>query len=459
MEKLRFKNKTITVNNAPLNVELAETNEELKQGQRGKSEPSNMLLKFPEQGKEKSITMAGVGFPLKLAFIKKGVVTNVVKRNDPNSEKLTTYNTDAVLELPIYAKIKTGDIIKYKQGGAWTRTEGQSKTGGLNQKGRDSYNRENPGSNLKPPQPEGGSRKKSYCARSAGQMKMFPKAAKNPNSRLRLARKKWKCEDGCKFEDGGVINNKLNQGDTTMEFVLSKTNTVRDHTLDGYSTSSGKLVENKNKSVQGYLRKISNTKGLAQLGENLYTALPIKSKDMIDGIADLLRKVKDKSNRLSISKDVINDFEKQNIDYNKNTFLKSIKLEKGGINIDPKNKGKFTETKKRTGKSTEELTHSKNPLTKKRAVFAQNASKWNKHELGGNILSKLKKGGMYLLDENGEVQTELQGGERIFSRKHTKKLIDKTLLAKTPKDLEKIGKELIKIIDIHNKQNPQYVEE
>lgn len=47
------------------------------------------------------------------------------------------------------------------------------------------------------------------------------------------------------------------------------------------------------------------------------------------------------------------------------------------INIKPKNKGKFTATKKRTHKSTEQLTHSKNPLTRKRAVFAQNAKKWN----------------------------------------------------------------------------------
>ena len=76
---------------------------------------------------------------------------------------------------------------------AWTRKEGKSASGGLNEKGRKSYERENPGSNLKAPQPEGGARKKSYCARSAGQMKMFPKAAKDPNSRLRLARKKWKC--------------------------------------------------------------------------------------------------------------------------------------------------------------------------------------------------------------------------------------------------------------------------
>ena len=33
----------------------------------------------------------------------------------------------------------------------------------------------------------------AYCARSLAQMKKFPKAAKDPNSRLRQARKRWKC--------------------------------------------------------------------------------------------------------------------------------------------------------------------------------------------------------------------------------------------------------------------------
>lgn len=48
------------------------------------------------------------------------------------------------------------------------------------------------------------------------------------------------------------------------------------------------------------------------------------------------------------------------------------------IKIKPENNGKFNATKKETSKTTEELTHSKNPVTKKRAVFAQNAVKWNK---------------------------------------------------------------------------------
>jgi hypothetical protein len=56
----------------------------------------------------------------------------------------------------------------------------------------------------------------------------------------------------------------------------------------------------------------------------------------------------------------------------------------GGIHINPKNKGKFNATKKATGKTTEELTHSKNPKTRKRAIFAQNAKKW-KHSEGGMV--------------------------------------------------------------------------
>ena len=62
---------------------------------------------------------------------------------------------------------------------------------------------------------------------------------------------------------------------------------------------------------------------------------------------------------------------------------------KAGIHINPENKGKFTATKKKTGKTTEELTHSKNPLTRKRAIFAQNARKW-KHQ-DGELYPKTNK--------------------------------------------------------------------
>ena len=76
----------------------------------------------------------------------------------------------------------------------WQTKEGQNPNGGLNAKGRAQYNRDH-GAHLKRPQPEGGKRRDSYCARSAGQLKMWPKAAKDPNSRLRKARRAWNCEE------------------------------------------------------------------------------------------------------------------------------------------------------------------------------------------------------------------------------------------------------------------------
>lgn len=79
---------------------------------------------------------------------------------------------------------------------AWTRKEGQNPKGGLNAKGRASAKAQ--GMNLKPPAPnpkteKDAARRKSFCARSAGQMKMWPEAAKDPESRLRKARKAWNC--------------------------------------------------------------------------------------------------------------------------------------------------------------------------------------------------------------------------------------------------------------------------
>ena len=74
------------------------------------------------------------------------------------------------------------------------------KGAGMTKAGTARYRRENPGSKLKTAVTgkvkkgsKAAKRRKSYCARSAGQMKKFPKAAANPKSRLRQARKRWKC--------------------------------------------------------------------------------------------------------------------------------------------------------------------------------------------------------------------------------------------------------------------------
>ena len=77
---------------------------------------------------------------------------------------------------------------------AWQRKEGKSESGGLNKKGRDSYNKAT-GGNLKAPQPEGGSRKKSFCARMKGMKKKLTskKTANDPNSRINKALRAWNC--------------------------------------------------------------------------------------------------------------------------------------------------------------------------------------------------------------------------------------------------------------------------
>jgi len=76
---------------------------------------------------------------------------------------------------------------------AWTRSEGKSESGGLNEKGRKSYERANPGSDLKAPQPEGGARKRSFCARMRGMRKRQKASNNTGKDRLSKALRKWKC--------------------------------------------------------------------------------------------------------------------------------------------------------------------------------------------------------------------------------------------------------------------------
>ncbi|NBW12858.1 MAG: hypothetical protein EBR82_33025 [Caulobacteraceae bacterium] len=71
---------------------------------------------------------------------------------------------------------------------------------GMTRAGVQAYRRLNPGSKLNTAVTgnvkagsKAANRRKSFCARSAGQLKMWPNAAKDPNSRLRQARRRWKC--------------------------------------------------------------------------------------------------------------------------------------------------------------------------------------------------------------------------------------------------------------------------
>ena len=86
------------------------------------------------------------------------------------------------------------DEIRRLRSEAWTRKEGQDPDGGLNAKGRASYNRKH-GANLKAPQPEGGPRRDSFCARMKGMKEKLTskETANDPDSRINKSLRKWNC--------------------------------------------------------------------------------------------------------------------------------------------------------------------------------------------------------------------------------------------------------------------------
>ena len=87
-------------------------------------------------------------------------------------------------------------LLQVAEGAAWTRKAGKNKEGGLNEKGRKSYERENPGSDLKAPSKKvGNPRRKSFCARMKGMKKKLTsaKTANDPDSRINKSLRAWNC--------------------------------------------------------------------------------------------------------------------------------------------------------------------------------------------------------------------------------------------------------------------------
>jgi hypothetical protein len=110
------------------------------------------------------------------------------------------YNIDRLGLGPAGALIRKkadGGLSQYAEGGktaAWQRKEGKNPEGGLNAKGRASYKAET-GGTLKRPQPEGGARRDSFCARMTGMKKKLTSAetANDPDSRINKSLRKWNC--------------------------------------------------------------------------------------------------------------------------------------------------------------------------------------------------------------------------------------------------------------------------
>ena len=100
------------------------------------------------------------------------------------------------------SKVRNYEVSDYTPGNPllhtedWQKKSGKNPEGGLNEKGRKSYERENPGSDLKRPSKKvGNPRRKSFCARMKGMKKKLTssKTANDPDSRINKSLRAWNC--------------------------------------------------------------------------------------------------------------------------------------------------------------------------------------------------------------------------------------------------------------------------
>ena len=128
------------------------------------------------------------------------VVYHSISEIQPGQPLIQTFGPQggSVAKLgPSRAYVKPyGEEVELEEVAAWQRSAGKNKEGGLNEKGRKSYERENPGSDLKAPSKKvGNPRRKSFCARMSGMKKKLTsaKTANDPNSRINKSLRAWNC--------------------------------------------------------------------------------------------------------------------------------------------------------------------------------------------------------------------------------------------------------------------------
>ena len=167
------------------------------------------------RGREFDITV----FRSKLQKLQRPQAQRIAQSVYPNSKVIKYHEsdpTDGPVILATEAKIKSkkkkpqvNDEDKHDagnlppamggifgEGAAWTKKSGKNKEGGLNEKGRKSYERENPGSDLKAPsKKKGNKRRASFCARMKGMKKKLTskKTASDPDSRINKSLRAWNC--------------------------------------------------------------------------------------------------------------------------------------------------------------------------------------------------------------------------------------------------------------------------
>lgn len=155
--------------------------------------------KAADNAKKKAGTKAGKQY---VPATKKGKVTK-----SHTKEMVDRIVADMLLEMQETLDMLDEEeaIEEKKKSAAWQRKAGKNKEGGLNAKGRKSYEKENPGSDLKAPvsakqakKSKGGKaakRRKSFCARMCGMKKKNTgaKGKRDPDSRINKSLRKWDC--------------------------------------------------------------------------------------------------------------------------------------------------------------------------------------------------------------------------------------------------------------------------
>ena len=175
-------------------------------GQKGadfvKDKGKKLLSKVSEPAKGIARGVVKGGVIGATALTGAALAKRLMKKSDDKNESFSNWRKDVGYEDKDDSKKLQEDDMKGMSVKSGHKRPTKSGAG-MTQKGVEAYRRKNPGSKLKtavttkPSKLKKGSkaanRRKSYCARSAGQMKKFPKAAKDPDSRLRQARRRWNC--------------------------------------------------------------------------------------------------------------------------------------------------------------------------------------------------------------------------------------------------------------------------
>ena len=127
------------------------------------------------------------------------IISNLAERNNVDAEAIWE-DLESLDDDELYVFAVTSEPITED----WQKANKKDRTAGMSQKAVNAYRRENPGSKLKtavttkPSKLKKGSkaskRRKSYCSRSRGQMKMHSiSCAKTPDKAICKARRRWNC--------------------------------------------------------------------------------------------------------------------------------------------------------------------------------------------------------------------------------------------------------------------------